>query len=90
MANTLQQYVKLQASLKQERADLENRLKDIDKALAGKLLAPTKKKAAKKTGKKRKKMSPATIAKMRAAAKKRWADKKKPATKKKKTAKKKK
>ena len=34
MANTLQQYVKLQATLVQEKKDLENRLADIDKALA--------------------------------------------------------
>ena len=77
MTNTLQQYVKLQATLVQEKKDLETRLADIDKALAGKL-KPSKKKAAKKvTKKKRRKMSAATIKKMKAAAKKRWAAKKK-------------
>ena len=74
MSDNLQQYVKLQASLKQEKKDLENRLADIDKALAGKLAAPAKKQA---TVKKRRKMSAATIKKMKAAAKKRWAAKKK-------------
>ena len=84
MSNYLKEYVRLQAALKQEREDLENRLKDIEKALAGKLSAPAKKTAAKKTRKKRKKASAATIAKMKAAAKKRWAiRKKKPAKKKK-------
>ena len=60
MANTIEQYAKLHAALVQEKKDLEGRLSDIDKALAGKL-TPAKKKAAKKkktTGKKRKKMIP--------------------------------
>ncbi len=74
MANTIEQYAKLHAALVQEKKDLEGRLSDIDKALAGKL-TPAKKK--KTTGKKRKKMSAATIKKMKAAAKKRWAAKKK-------------
>ena len=73
MANTIEQYAKLHAALVQEKKDLEGRLSDIDKALAGKL-TPAKKKT---TGKKRKKMSAATIKKMKAAAKKRWAAKKK-------------
>ena len=77
MANIITQYAKLHAALIQERKDLEGRLKDIDRALAGKESAPAEKKAAKKTRKKRRKMSPATIAKMRTAAKKRWAAKKK-------------
>ena len=72
MSNTLQQYVKLQAALAEEKKDIAKRLADIDKALAGKL-APSKKKA---TRKKRKKMSAATIKKMKAAAKKRLAAKK--------------
>ena len=72
MANTIEQYAKLHAALVQEKKDLEGRLSDIDKALAGKL-TPAKKKT---TGKKRKKMSAATIKKMKAAAKKRWAAKK--------------
>ena len=84
MANIITQYAKLHAALIQERKDLEGRLKDIDRALAGKTSAPAEKKAPKKTRKKRKKMSPATILKMRAAAKKRWAvRKRKPAKKKK-------
>ena len=77
MANIITQYAKLHAALIQERQDTEGRLKDIDRALAGKTSAPAKKKAAKKTRKKRKKASPATIAKMKAAAKKRWAARKK-------------
>ena len=72
MSNTLQQYVKLQAALAEEKKDIAKRLADIDKALAGKL-APPEKKATKK---KRRKMSAATIKKMKAAAKKRWAAKK--------------
>ena len=47
MANTIEQYAKLHAALVQEKKDLEGRLSDIDKALAGKL-TPAKKKAAKK------------------------------------------
>ena len=73
MSNTLQQYVKLQATLAEEKKDIVNRLADIEKALAGKL-APSEKKTTKK---KRRKMSAATIKKMKAAAKKRWAAKKK-------------
>ena len=84
MANIITQYAKLHNALIQEKKDLEGRLKDIDRALAGKASVPAKKKAAKKTRKKRRKMSPATIAKMRAAAKKRWAAKKKKPAKKKK------
>ena len=84
MANIITQYAKLHAALIQERKDLEGRLKDIDRALAGKSSVPAKNKAAKKTRKKRKKASPATIAKMKAAAKKRWAAKKKKPAKKKK------
>ena len=63
MANIITQYAKLHAALIQERKDLEGRLKDIDRALAGKASAPAKK----KTRKKRRKMSPATIKKMKAA-----------------------
>ena len=72
MSNTLQQYVKLQAALAEEKKDIAKRLADIDKALAGKL-APSEKKTTRKKGNK---MSAATIKKMKAAAKKRWAAKK--------------
>lgn len=52
MADTIKQFAKLYASLVQEKKDLENRLVDINKALAGDLKAP--KKAASKNGRKNK------------------------------------
>jgi hypothetical protein len=52
MADTIKQFAKLYASLIQEKKDLENRLGDINKALAGDLKAP--KKAASKNGRKKK------------------------------------
>ena len=52
MADTIKQFAKLYASLVQEKKDLENRLGDINKALAGDLKVP--KKAASKNGRKNK------------------------------------
>ena len=52
MADNIKQFAKLYASLVQEKKDLENRLGDINKALAGDLKAP--KKAASKNGRKKK------------------------------------
>lgn len=77
MADTIKQFAKLYASLIQEKKDLENRLGDINKALAGDLKAP--KKAASKNGRKKK------SAKKKAAKKngrRKKAKKKKAATKK--------
>ncbi len=84
MANIIAQYAKIHAALVKENKQITSRLKDIDRALAGKSSAPGKEKAARKTRKKRTKASPGTIAKMKAAAKKRWAVKKKKPAKKKK------
>ncbi len=52
MADTIKQFAKLYASLIQEKKDLENRLGDINKALAGDLKAP--KKAASQNGRRKK------------------------------------
>ena len=52
MADTIKQFAKLYASLVQEKKDLEYRLGDINKALAGDLKVP--KKAASKNGRKNK------------------------------------
>jgi len=52
MADTIKQFAKLYASLVQEKKELENRLVDINQALAGDLKTPQK--AASKNGRKKK------------------------------------
>lgn len=78
MADNIKQFAKLYASLVQEKKDLENRLGDINKALAGDLKAP--KKAASKNG--RKKNGRKKSAKEKKAAPKNGRENKKAATKK--------
>ncbi len=78
MADTIKQFAKLYASLIQEKKDLENRLGDINKALAGDLKAP--KKAASKNGRrkkaKKKKAVPTNGRKKKKAATKKSTNKK--------------
>ena len=88
MADNIKQFAKLYASLVQEKKDLENRLGDINKALAGELKAP--KKAASKNGRKKKSAKKKTApkngrkksTKEKKAAPKNGRKNKKPATKK--------
>ena len=82
MADTIKQFAKLYASLVQEKKDLENRLGDINQALAGDLKTP--KKAASKNGRKKKKAASKNGRKKKAAPKngrKKKAKKKKAASK---------
>jgi hypothetical protein len=75
MADTIKQFAKLYASLVQEKKELENRLVDINQALAGDLKTPQK--AASKNGRKKKKAAPKNGRKKK-AKKKKAASKKSP------------
>lgn len=68
MADTIKQFAKLYASLVQEKKELENRLGDINQALAGDLKTP--KKAASKNGRKKKKAASKNGRKKKAKKKK--------------------